>query len=323
MSRDRFEAIVRGALDLATSWEFLIGLAIGVLAVFAIWILASPRREPHAQGVSVETLPIGGMLLGAGAALGWFLTDSLNQTVLLGLLLVVFGAGAARILSAGATMVAAATIPGAVLAASARAIGPEAWIEIAVIVAFPALGFLVSEIDRQYAHRGLALPILTISTIGVVATLAEPDRALLLTGVLLPVAVASWLGSQVQIGIAGSYVLAAVMVVSVVVDNEGRQAGIVGGLACLVAVAILAFGGIPDRADTRPAVAWPAWAVVVGHLVLVYLLARVAGLRKGIAAASLIAAATVAATYAFTVAAPLLFDKEKVQGRGLRPPIDH
>lgn len=314
MSDSRFAAIIRGLIELATGSEFLVGLSIGAVVVFFLWMVATPDGETDAPRDS--RLGMTGAVLAAGAVAGWVFTGSLNQTVLTGLLLVGFGVLIARLV--GVTALAAAAIPGSVLISVARAVGPQLWIELVAVISIPAFGWLIQQVDDAFSGRRLAVPLVAVSQAGIVATVAEPDRAVLLFGVLLPAAIASWFLGRGRIGALGSYCLAAVIVVSILVSNEGRSAGIIGGLFAVAVLAVLLYGGRPRRAETAPHRAWALPWILGAHLGGVYWMARVAGLQRRPGAALITAVAGLVAIWAVSAALPLDRLKMKAGNGGFR-----
>jgi hypothetical protein len=290
---------LRGVLaspEFAAGWWFgLVGLVAGLVAVAVVW-----TRPP-------ATLPIAGLLFVAGfaAALGRAL--GLPAGLAAGLVVLV-GAGTAGRLRAGRLLAPLAAVPGAwlVLSASGLLLGP--WMRALLGLAVVAGGWLLADFDANWRSRGLGPALLAVSAAGVYTTVPDTEQALVALGVALPLALLAWPWPLAALGRPGGYAATGALLWVVGAGGAARESSVVGGIACLGLLMVEPAARLlhPARAsvlDWLPDGPWGAAAAGVLHLGLVYLAARVAGLRPGLGQAVAIALAELATAVVLAMAA--------------------
>jgi hypothetical protein len=185
-------------------------------------------------------------------------------------------------------------IPGASLLASNTDLPDISWVKPLVVVATVVGGTLVADFDRRHARRGWPVVMFAVSVVGVYFTVPDTERALVLVGASLPLVLLGWPFPFASLGTVGAYPAVGALAWTAAFEGLGRPASIVAGVACLglfVAepIARLAQGPTQAILSRLPMRWWIAFPVVIGHLVLVFIASRVAGLRTGVGTAAVIA----------------------------------
>jgi hypothetical protein len=272
----------------------LVGLAVGLVAAFA-------RRDTPAP-----TVPVVGLLFAAAVALGVRQTLGLPGELALGLTVLV-GAGLAAGLPVGGPLAPALAVPGAWLVAASSDL-TDGRLGVLVAVAVVAGGFLLADFDARWRHRGLAPVLLAVSVAGVYTTVPDTEPAMVALGVALPLALLGWPWPLGSVGRAGAYAATGALCWVVAAGGIGRGSAVVGGVACLGLLAVEPAARLlaPSHGSVLehlPDGRWGVVAVAVVHLGLVYVAARVAGLRSTVAEAAVIASVELAAAVLLALAA--------------------
>jgi hypothetical protein len=275
--------------------EFRSGVAAGAgLAALGVaaGLLATDRGR--------RVVPIGGLLVAIGFVLGSRSSPHLPKSIPVGLLLLAAGGLAAGRLArrqrALALLGIAFATPGAVVlaahtrvhaASSVHSISHAAWIAPLVALSIIVGGPLLADFDRRYGARGWPMALYAVSVVGVYFTVPDTERALVLLGVSLPLALLGWPFTFVSLGSAGSYAAVGVLVWVGATDGRGRQAAIVGAIACLGLLVVDPAARVLRRRRSTvfallPTSVWAVVPVVALHLALVYIASRVAGLRHSL-----------------------------------------
>jgi hypothetical protein len=278
--------MIETIFDLAVSRDFLVGIVLGAIALIALTI--TEKDDP-----SRPARPLLGITLGGGVLIGWLVVGRLHTGVALGTLLIGVGVGLAVRSGKRGLPVALAAIPGAAVMAFYGAVSGDAWVTGVLLVAPPIGGWLVARTAQLLEGRGILPALIGITALGLVGTLPEPKRALLLVGVALPLAFSAWPRRLASVGQVGAYLVAATLAAAIAVDNEARPAAMVGGLACygVILIAPLIYQVTSTRMIGRGAVTlgWSDALVLVTHAACVVTMSRVAGLRGSPLRAGLIA----------------------------------
>lgn len=175
---------------------------------------------------------------------------------------------------------AVAVVPGAVLVAIAvGATTPSSpqWVRIVAGVAAGLTALSCRDFDETWPR--LTGACLAVSAVGVYVTVPDTEAARALVGAA-GVSVLLGLAPEARPGPAGSAAIAGMIAWNVGVGGWPRPGAVVGGVAC---AGVLVLGPLLRRAHTPPAM------TIAVHVVLVAIVARVAGLREGAMVATVIA----------------------------------
>lgn len=269
----------RWAIDALQVPEFSAGLRPGLLALGlgaaggVIWRIV--RGRP---------LPAGGLLLVAGALWGLRAAAGLPPGLLEGLVALAGAGLAARVLPRPGLSGSILALPGAWMLASAGDFGEIGWLRAVVVAAASAGGALVADFDRRHEETGLPPVLFAVTVAGVYFVLPDTEHASVLLGASLPLLLLGRPRALAGLGSAGAYAATGLVVWTVAADGAARPAAIVGGVACLGLLVIEPLARtIRPRGSSlligfgRPG---PSFAVAAaGHLALVYIASRWAGLR--------------------------------------------
>lgn len=287
-------------------------VAVGVL-VGVVW-----------RQVKDRAAPVAGLVLAGAGLVGLADVIALPNEVLIGCGALALG-GLVADRFRWALTGAATALPGAVILSTAPGV-PTDWTRILIIVTVCVGGTAMADVDRRFRNTGLGPVLLALTIAGAYATVPETRRTLVLVGAALPLPLLGWPAPLASLGRAGCYPAVGLLMWCVALDGPFRQGSLIGAAACLglflvepvahrLAGRRSPIKGIPDEPR------W-LWVIVVaaGHLALVYVASRVAGLRDTAGEAGAIAlvaaGAAVVALYALAQRAPV----DPVRRRRRRPP---
>ena len=233
-------------------------------------------------------VPLGGALFAAAALTALTTTVDLPWLVAAGAGLLVVGAWLGR----EPWEVALGSLPGAaaIVYAGSFSAGPAVALALAISVA----AALVVDFDRSFAPSAAGTPLLAVSTVGILVTVPDIERALALVGAALPLALAGWPFPLVSLGAGAA---AAVGVIGWVAGDAGvtRPGAAVGALTALGLMMAEPIGRRVGRVSrtalARLASSGPRGVFVMGviHGVIVLGTSRVAGLQQSALVATAIA----------------------------------
>jgi hypothetical protein len=260
----------------------LVALAVGVLCGL-VW-----RRRWSSPS------PVAGLLLAAAAVVTLDEVGRLDE----GLIMALAALGVAGLITdayppARPALVLLA-LPGAGILASS-VVARQSWAPVAVGLVAALGGALVATFDLEWRAQPLGPALMAVSVAGVFVTVPETAEALPVFGVAIPLALLGWPLSLARLGAGGSLAATGLLAWTVAQGGTFRDSALVGGLACLGLLVALPVGTALVRRTLRQARSdpWPpvliALAVVGVHLVVVALVARVAGLRDDLGSAVIIA----------------------------------
>lgn len=295
-----------------TEPAFRSGLVVGVIALLigvGAGLAWRFRRD--------DPLPVAGLLM-AGAAV----------VVLMRLDLLGGGLAAGLVVLAGAGLVAdwfprsrlflpLLALPGAWLVATATE-ATQPWAPLVIGATVALGGSLVASFDHRWSDRPLGPGLVVLSLVGVFATVPETKEALPVLGAVLPIGLIGWPASIAALGAGGSLAITGLLAWTVAQGGTFRESAIVGGLACLgVLVAEPVGRSLRHRQASghRPYPIAALLALVATHVVVVYLAARVAGLRDDLSSA--VALAVIALVLALgAVVAVSVVARDELDGTG-------
>jgi hypothetical protein len=279
------------------------GFAAGVAFAFVAFAVVAAATLAMPRGGRDVVVPVGGLCFVAASLLALLRNEGVSDRLVWGIAALV-GAGAVSSLArgrlpGGATLLGAAlAVPGAWLVVHAEPIQPIGWIQLLLGVGIVVGGALAADFDRRWRRVGAPPVLLAISLFGVYVTVPDTEQALVVLGASLPLALPGaigWPRALNSLGSAGAFGAVGLLAWTVGAGGAARHSAIVGGLACLglfvvepVGRALAGgrsriLGAVPDRRI------WALAAVAAGHLALVYVCARMAGLRDTVAVAGWIA----------------------------------
>lgn len=280
------------------------GLAVGSMLSLA-WPCSSRR----------PTAPLAGLLLVIAAA--WALADQADVPTSLvpGLALLAL-AGIAAELADGSRLVPGAVhavmaLPGAWLITGATDLDGT-WPPLLLGAVIAGSSGLVGASDNAYRQMALGPVLMLVSLAGVYAAVPDTERAVIVLGAAVPLAVLGWPLRLAALGRAGASATVGLLAWVAVTDGSARPGSVVGAIACLgvllvAPVARTLLGDEPpdpsaDEAavvDKEPAGWRAAMPAILAHLALVAVAARVAGLRTdALESATIAGFALVATAYA-------------------------
>lgn len=269
--------------DLLALPGFRTGVACGALAALAVaGALAATARRWPGTGIAFGAAAVAALHraedVGAGLALGL-------AALALGVCLVDGAASAAAAQRGGRWLRtvpvarAASAVPGALLVAAATSGHPPGWTVPALVVVAVAGGALAADLDGAHRGTGLGPLLVAVSAFGVYVTTPDTEHARVVLGAALPLALLGWPLRWARLGGAGAFVAVGLLGWTVAVDGLARDGAVVGGLACIGALAVEPVARRwPGRARAAGAPAPPTLVAAV-HIALVAVCARVAGLR--------------------------------------------
>jgi hypothetical protein len=268
--------------------EFSVGFRFGLLALVIGLVtgLIARARWNH------RTVPVQGLLLAAAATAGLQQTVGLPVGLSLGLVALA-GAGLLGELHGGGPLTMVAAVPGAWLVVWHSGLVPDNRLRLLVGGAIVVSGWLVAGFDDRWRGRGLGPVLLAVSVVGVYFTVPDTEQALVALGAALPLAFLGWPWPLAALGRAGAYAATGLLLWVIAAGGVGRGSAVVGGLACLGLLAMepvsrLVDPGRESALERLPDGRSGTVAISLLQLGLVYVAARVAGLRPTVAGAATI-----------------------------------
>lgn len=266
-------------MTLLADGGFLAGLAWGAAALGAAFVLLVVVKKRWGR----PELPVVAGLLLVGAGLEALLqVHGAPARLLLGvgalaLAGTVIDLGRGRVGSIVGAVVAAV---GAGLVVSSPGLADGGWVEPLLAATVLAGGLGVAAFDRRWHRHGLAPVLLALSFLGAYLTLPDTEEAATVLGASLPLALLGWPSPFARVGTGGAMAAAGLLAWTAGVGGVGRPAAVIGAAASLGVFLVEPLAHrIPVgwRAERRGGAA--AGLLVVLHVVLVVVAARVAGLR--------------------------------------------
>ncbi len=260
--------------DLTNRSEFMVGGLIGVVALLIIALVTPDQKQRLDWGVVFAAafllgvgLTVGrrfGLVFGIGTlALGGWLARPPHDTMR-----AVFGW--------------ALLLAGAVVVVWRGGLPDIAWVTILAPLLILAGGAALAAWSTRLPQEVLG-PMVAISAFGIWATVPDTEAARVLLGVSLPMALGTVRPIRATLTFAGAFPLVGIMVWVTAVGGEGRPASIIGGWACLGALAILPLyrDSLRGWIEARPL------PTILYHAILVGIASRIIGLWESVGLAVL------------------------------------
>lgn len=257
--------------------EFRVGLVLGVVTAGAL-LLAGLVAAAVGRG---RPVPVGGVVI-ASAGL-WSIADA--RPVPIPVLVGVAGIGCAAALASlpwGSLWYSAAlAIPFAWIISFHSGLVAVTWARVLVGVAASGGAMLVTAFDHAWREEALGLTLLTVTAVGMYATVPDTEAAAAALGVVLPFVVLGWPARIATLGCAGAAAAFAMLVWAGAAGAEGRPSSTVGLVTCIGLLA-----GVPVGTALFPRASawlrcWPRFrlilAMVTSHALLVIAASRTAG----------------------------------------------
>ncbi|NND04371.1 MAG: hypothetical protein HKN91_16465 [Acidimicrobiia bacterium] len=280
-------------LEALGSEEFMWGLAFGFAALaigaLAIYVWRQWRERP----VAIVSLLAAGAAVAASAVAAEPPRELWTGVALLA------GAGALYpLVSRLPLLPAALAAPGAWWVTNTVDLPGAGWVPWALLAWIVVGGTLLADFDRHHEGTGYCPLLLVISVAGMFATLPDTEQILVVFGAVLPLAVLSWPRGFAALGPIGVYPLLGVLAWVIAVGGQGRESAVIGAMAALGLLAVeplVRWWGASTIFDVTS----PRWrrfpVIALGHLAVVLLMARGAGLAASPMRAAGIAVAIAAA----------------------------
>jgi hypothetical protein len=251
-------------LDLLTRTDFQAGVIAGAAGLVVLLAARNDERPSKWWGE---------MIVVATVAAGW-LTQGRRLGLLLGVLTLWIGGRLVdrkdreSLKIAGSVLIVA----GACLIAW-RGGFEISWLPLLTAVAILASGLAFSRWSDRLPQNVLGTMV-AITAFGVWVTVPETEQARILLGAALPLAVATLPPVNARLSHGGAFALAGVIAWIVAIGGEARPASIIGGWACLGAIAFLPLA----RPDASRVIKDRPILVIGLHAVFVLIASRVIGL---------------------------------------------
>jgi hypothetical protein len=281
-------------IDLLTRPDFLVGVFAGLVGLVVIFFAAQTE-----EGLELEW----GLTLTLAAFIAVSLAMGASLALLAGLGVLALGGWLARPPrgSARAPFGWALIAIGAVAMIWRGGFPEVGWLLVVAPVVIVLIGASLAAWANRLPEESLGIMI-AISAFGIWATVPETEGARALFGASIPMALATLRPMGARLGYAGAFALAGLLVWVVVVGGEARPASIIGGWACIGALAILPhYKPPPSRlVGSRRTV------TVLLHAFLVLIASRVIGLWESAALALFAVAVLGIGTYLALGLLPIL-----------------
>ena len=285
-------------LEPFTEAAFRNGFVLGIGALIIGFVVAAAWRTRRAG-----PCPVAGLLLAAAGAAAIVQAQRPVPGLVPGILALGVGGALVDVVPRLRPLLPLLALPGAWLVAT----GVEAqqpWLPLVLAAAVAGGGALVADFDARWSAMPIAPGLMVVSLAGVFVTVPETKEALPVVGAALPLALLGWPAKLACLGAGGAMAATGLLAWTVGQGGTFRVTAIVGGLACLGMLVAEPLGRMlrADRSGRRlPRTLGVVVAVAGAHLVVVFVVARVAGVREELPLALGITLVTLAAATGFAV----------------------
>ena len=249
------------------------GLAGSVTAL--VLVALSRRRDKNA-------IPVAGILITSGAVLALSYIRPIPRSLLLGLAFLAIAGFVSSWAKRRVPSGIAFAVPGAYIIAFGSDIPVRPWVLWLVFGAIVLGSVLAANFDWRHMDSGLVALLLAMTLGGVFLTVPDTEGILVLLGAAVPVLTLAWPRPLVRLGF-GAFPLIGILMWVIAWGGRGRESSIVGAVACLGVLLVEPVEARLKRRSLPP----PAVAITVIHVVLLLIVARIAGVQAapGMAAA--------------------------------------
>jgi hypothetical protein len=252
-------------LDLLTRTDFLVGGFFGLTGLVVIFFARTDEGSVLEWGLTLTAASFLGVSLAVGSRL----------SLLASLIALAVGGWMARPPSGSARAPFGwiLILVGAVSLVLRGGFADVGWLAVLA----PFVTILIGAALAAWANR---LPqdvlgiMVAISAFGIWVTVPETETARALLGASIPLAVATLPPIRARLGYSGAFALAGLVVWVVATGGEARSASVVGGWACIGAIALLPLFNPP----VANFVGRKRVATVLIHVLIVVVASRVIGL---------------------------------------------
>ena len=271
-------------LDLLTRTDFLVGGFFGLTGLVVIYFARTDEGSVLEWGLTLTSAAFLAVSLAVGSRL----------SLLASLFALAVGGWMARPPSgsARAPFGWVLIVAGAVALVLRGGFAEVGWLAVVAPIATIAIGAVLAAWANRLPQDVLGVMV-AISAFGIWATVPETETARALLGASIPLAVATLPPIRARLGYSGAFALAGLLVWVVATGGEARPASIVGGWACIGAIAILPLYNPPVAA----LVGRKRVVTVLIHTVIVVVTSRVIGLWESAGLALLAVVALFVACY--------------------------
>jgi hypothetical protein len=252
-------------LDLLTRTDFLVGGFLGLTGLVVIYFARTEEGPVLEWGLTLTVAAFLAVSLAVGSRLS--LLASLFALAVGGWMARPPG-GSARA-PFGWILIAAGAIT-MVLRGGFADIG---WLAVLAPIVTILIGAALAAWAKRLPQDVLGIMV-AISAFGIWATVPETETARALLGASIPLAVATLPPIRARLGYSGAFALAGLLVWVVATGGEARSASIVGGWACIGAIAVLPLYNPP----VVSLVGGKRTLTVLIHALMVVVASRVIGL---------------------------------------------
>ena len=285
-------------LEPFTEEAFRNGFVLGIGAVVLGFVVAGLWRAR--RGTSC---PVAGLLLAAAGVAAIVQAQRPVPGLVPGILALGVGGAFVDVVPRLRPLLPALALPGAWLVATGVE-AQQSWLPLVLAVAVAVGGALVADFDVRWSAMPIAPGLMVVSLAGVFVTVPETKEALPVIGAALPLALLGWPANLASLGAGGSLAATGLLAWTVGQGGTFRVTAIVGGLACLGMLVAEPVGRMlrADRSRRRlPRTVGVVAAVAGAHVVVVFVVARVAGVREDLPLALGITVVALAAATGFSV----------------------
>jgi hypothetical protein len=107
------------------------------------------------------------------------------------------------------------------------------WLRLVVLASVPVVGYLLDEFESRYRSHGLGMVFFCLAVAGTFLAVPDTELARAMVAVSFPMVFLAWPRTLVSIGRSGGYMAGAVFAMATTAGGVGREASVIGGMACL------------------------------------------------------------------------------------------
>jgi len=253
-------------------------LGVGAASIAALLAVAMRRRARPA--------PLAGIAFAAAGTAGLFWVEHPSAWLAIGIGALLAGSLLGRELPrAVRPLWPLLTIPGAWMIAERAIPFAEPWARALIGVGIVVGGALVGDLDRRRGAGGITVTMLAATMLGIYATVPDTEEALVLLGVMVPVALLGFPFAVARLGSAGGSASVGLLAWIIAHGGRSRESAIIGGVACLGIFVVEPLAALLMRRREHPASLGSTLWLIGAHLAVVFVASRIVGIRDRLSAA--------------------------------------